>query len=394
MEGNVFSVSQFVEFVNVAFSSAVFPAGVAIEGEVAEYRVSQDKWIWFLLKDKDAVISCFATVWQLRTPLEDGMKVRVHGIPKVYAKSGKFSVTVERVELVGEGALRRAFELMKKKLETEGLFAPGRKRPIPRFPNRIGLIASRESAAYTDFLRILGNRWGGTEISLADVAVQGRDAILQIVGAFDWFNAHPEGVDVLVLTRGGGALEDLQAFNSEEVARAVFGSRIPVVVGVGHERDESLADYVADVRASTPSNAAEMIAPDRREIAAFLESAVRQMDSSLLATIKSKLHAVSTMSSRIEAHAKQAINSFQRMYQDLARHFAVFEERVASQARMIDADLRLLKTLDPRRPLERGYAIVRAAGKLVRDAASVDAGAEVDIQLAKGGLLAQVKSRR
>jgi len=389
-----YSVSQFVEFLNAAFASAVFPEGVEIEGEVAEYRVSQGKWIWFLLKDEEAVISCFATSWQLRTPLEDGMRVRVHGIPKIYGKSGKFSVTVERVEMVGEGALRRAFELLKKKLETEGVFAPERKRPLPRFPNRIGLIASQESAAYTDFLRIFSNRWGGTEIKLANVAVQGRDAVREICGAFDWFNHHPGEADVLVLTRGGGSLEDLQAFNSEDVARAVFGSRIPVIVAVGHERDESLADFAADVRASTPSNAAELIVPDRREIIAFVEGAVRTMDSSLRAALLAKINSVESLSTRIEVHAKQAISSFERLFQSFVSRFALFESRISSEIGSILATERLLKTLDPRRPLERGYAIVRAGGRLVRRAGAVDAGTVLDIQLAEGGLLAEVKSRK
>lgn len=388
-----YSVAQFVDFLNVAFASAVFPEGADVEGEVAEYRVSQDKWIWFLLKDKDAVVSCFATVWQLRTPLEDGMKVRVHGIPKVYAKSGKFSITVDRVELVGEGALKRAYELLKKKLAALGYFDVERKRPIPRFPRRIGLIASRESAAYTDFLRILGNRWSGVEVLSAGVAVQGRDAVREIVGAFDWFNENPDEADVLVLTRGGGSMEDLQAFNSEEVAQAVFGSRIPVVVGVGHERDESLADYVADVRASTPSNAAEMIVPDRRDVLAAIDGGVRHMDAVLHAALERRRHSVDSLVARIESHARRAITGFERTFHDLARHFAVFEERLAARVHKLDADVRLLKSLDPRRPLERGYAMIRAGGRLVRDSGAVAVGEALEIQLARGTLGARVEKK-
>lgn len=412
---DVLSVSQFVEYLNAALASAVFPDGVMIEGEVAEYRVSQQKWIWFKLKDAAAAAECFSTVWQLRAPLEDGMKVRVFGVPKVHAKSGKFSVNVERVELVGEGALRRAFELLKKKLEDEGLFAPVRKRPIPRFPARIGLVASAESAAYSDFMRILGNRWGGATVHLASVSVQGRDAVREIVGAFSYFDRHPELAEVLVLTRGGGSLEDLQAFNSEEVARAIFASRIPVVVGVGHERDESLADYVADVRASTPSNAAELIAPDRREVAAFVDGGVRRMDAAIRAALAGRSRAVDSMAARIESLAERSAAAFRRRIKDFSRHFAVFVERVAAAkvecaavgarlvsgaaiwagmlSRRLDADVRLLATLDLRRPLEKGYALVRKNGKVLKDAALVDVGETVDIQLFRGGLLADVKER-
>lgn len=407
-----FSVSQFVEFLNVALSTAVFPEGVAVEGEVVEYRMSQQKWIWFKLKDESSTVECFATVWQLRTPLEDGMKVRVHGVPKVHPKSGKFSVTVDRVELMGEGALRRAFELLKKKLEAEGLFDVARKRQIPRFPERVGLIASKESAAYGDFMRILGNRWGGLTVKLADVSVQGRDAVSEITDAFRWFNAHPGEVDVLVLTRGGGSLEDLQAFNSEDVARAVFSSAIPVVVGVGHERDESLADYAADVRASTPTNAAELVAPDRREMLALVDGGARRMDAAMRGALAGRADAIDAMTARIEAHARRGIDAFRHAVKDLARHFdrfsagvrersqsaAVLGSRLASvggfwSARLaakLDADLRLLSTLDPRRPLERGYAIVRGPSGLVTDATTMDAGSPVEIQLRKGRLGATV----
>ena len=412
---HAFSVSQFVEFVNTAFSTAVFPEGVLIEGEVVEYRVSQQRWIWFKLKDEASTVECFATVWQLRTPLEDGMKVRAYGVPKIHPKSGKFSITVERVEFVGEGALRRAFELLKKKLEIEGLFDPARKRAIPRFPERIGLVASKESAAYGDFMRILGNRWGGVTIRLADVSVQWRDAVREITDAFRWFNGHPDAVDVIVLTRGGGSLEDLQAFNSEEVARAVFSSAIPVVVGVGHERDESLADHAADVRASTPTNAAELVAPDRREVLAYVEGGVARMDAGIRGALAGKTHRVEAMAGQIEAHARRGIEAFGRLLKDLSSGFERFSSGVremnasgvslaarlssgakfwsARVAARLDADTRLLKTLDPRRPLEKGYALIRKAGKLVTDATSVDVGADLDIQLRSGHIGAKVTTK-
>lgn len=387
-----FSVSQFIEFVNAAFSTAVFPEGAVIEGEVADYRVSQDKWIWFMLKDENAVVSCFATKWQLRTPLEDGMQIRVFGAPKVHQKSGKFSITVERVELVGEGALRRAFELLKKKLAEEGLFAPERKRPIPKFPGRVGLIASRESAAYSDFLRILGNRWGGVDVRLAHVQVQGRDAVADIVGAFRYFNAHPELADVLVLTRGGGSLEDLQAFNSEDVARAVFASKIPVVVGVGHERDETLADHAADLRASTPTNAAELIAPDRKDVAAMIDGGVQRIFSSMRGALTGRIAATQGLADQLEAHARREIAGFSHMLKDLGRHIASFGLRVSAVFDDIAAKERLMRGLDPRRLLERGYALVRSKGKVVRDASAVDVGDAVDIQFWHGELVAEVKS--
>lgn len=382
-----FSVAQFLEYLNTAFSAAVFPEGAVIEGEVVEYRVSQGKWIWFKLKDDAATVDCFSTVWQLRAPLEDGMQVRVHGMPKVHQKSGKFSVNVDRVEMVGEGALRRAFELMKQKLEAEGLFAVERKRPLPRFPRRIGVIASRESAAYGDFLRILGNRWGGVEVLLAHVQVQGKSAVDDIVEAFRRFNAEPDGVELVVLTRGGGSLEDLQAFNSEEVARAVYSSRVPVVVGVGHERDESLADYVADVRASTPSNAAERIVPDRADIERDLVAGVRHMTAAIDAVVAARVHRVDAASSRLEFQLRRRMDAFARLTERLTR---AAEQRIRAVGDRLDAHERLLRGLDPKRLLAQGYAIVRAGGKVVKDAAALRRGDRIAATLHKGTVEAEV----
>ncbi len=413
---NALTVSQFVEFLNTALATAVFPEGAVIEGEVVEYRMSQGKWIWFKLKDESAVVDCFATVWQLRTPLEDGMKVRAYGMPKVHPKSGKFSVNVERVELVGEGALRRAFELLKKKLEAEGLFSAARKRLLPRFPRKIGLIASAESAAYGDFMRILGNRWGGLEIALADVSVQGRDAVAEITSAFRWFNAHPDAAEVLVLTRGGGSMEDLQAFNSEEVARAVFSSLLPVIVGVGHERDESLADYAADVRASTPSNAAERLVPDRRDILSFIDGGVRRMDAGMRGALVGKQDAIESLAGRIEAHARRGIDRFRHLLKDFANRFTGFEAsfreratailtlnaRLATGAKYwmshltqeLESRERLLKSMDPNRPLQLGYALVRGPDGLVTDASKIEIGTKVEIALRRGTLETEVVGKK
>jgi exodeoxyribonuclease VII large subunit len=410
-----FTVSQFIEYLNAALTSAVFPEGVHIEGEVSEYRVSQQKWIWFKLKDESSSVECFSTVWQMRLPLEDGMTVRVYGHPKVHGRSGKFSVTVERVEPVGAGALRRALQLLKRRLEGEGLFAPERKRPIPVFPARVGLIASSESAAYGDFLRVLGNRWGGLEINFIDVQVQGGSAPAQIAAAFGHFNAHPHLADVIVLTRGGGSLEDLMAFNTEEVVRAVFGSRLPVVVAVGHERDISLADLAADVRASTPTSAAEMIVPDRREVGARLDAFARGLTGAVHAAMAARHADLDGLSSVLHRRVAAAVADIDLRLKDFAAHFRLFFNRLRDlDARLVkageslsasaaavsgrlssslDAKVRLLQGLDPRRLLERGYSIVMARGRPIRDAAAVAVGERLDIRLFRGSLQTEVKRK-
>src|SRR3989339_1221730 len=289
MPTQALSVAEYLKLVNDTLR--LIPSDqVVIEGEVSDFRVAQGKWVSFDLKDEQAqaVLKCFMTTWQLKVAIEDGMRVQVKGHPNVYERFGTFKLNVEALEPVGEGALRRAYELLKRKLETEGLFDVSRKRELPRFPERIGLITSRDAAAYGDFLRILNNRWGGVKILHAHVHVQGREAVGEIVGAFEYFNRLDDRPDVLVLTRGGGGLEDLHAFNDEQVARAIYASKIPVVVAVGHERDESLADFVADVRASTPSNAAERVVPSRSDISYELETLTGHMESRLSHTIQDR----------------------------------------------------------------------------------------------------------
>ncbi|OGL79544.1 exodeoxyribonuclease VII large subunit, partial [Candidatus Uhrbacteria bacterium RIFCSPHIGHO2_12_FULL_57_11] len=317
----------------------------------------------------------------------DGMKVRVIGTPKVHEKSGQFRITVEQVELVGEGALKRAFELLKKKLAGEGLFADERKRPIPRFPERIGVIASRESAAFADFKRILGNRWGGVAIQLAHVQVQGAQAIPDIVGAFKYFQTAKPRPDVLVLMRGGGSLEDLQAFNSEEVAYAIFGSKIPVVVGVGHERDESIADYVADLRASTPSNAAELVVPDRREVAYAVDSMAGKIYGTLASLIRGMKSDVDHFVLRLDRMLRSQVHRADAL---AVRLVAATSSWLGRTRERLEGSIRLLKNLDPRAVLRRGYSITRLAnGKILRTA-TVAVGTELQTILAAGQIRSKV----
>lgn len=362
----IYSVSEFIDRINGLVGGDI----CVIEGEISGFSISQGKWVFFDLKDEkvESKVGCFMVAFRLKVPLEDGMRVRVIGTPKIYEKSGQFRITVEAVELVGEGALRRAFELLKKKLAQEGLFAPERKRAIPRFPGTIGVIASRESAAYGDFMRVLGNRWGGVNVALSHVQVQGERAVSGISGAFKYFNTTKIKPDVLVLIRGGGSLEDLQAFNSEEVARAIFSSKIPVVVGVGHERDETIADYVADIRASTPSNAAERVSPERREIAYALSSMTGIFVKSIGEVISEKKNILTSFAGILQSYIKE----------NLARVESLFN---------------VLKSLSPVAVLKRGYAIVRSGDMILKTAAQVSIGDSIDVQLSKGIITGKVVSK-
>jgi len=202
------------------------------------------------------------TLWSLSVPIEDGMKIVVRGTPKI-TKWGKFSFTVSKIAPVGEGSLKKAFEMLKKKLASEGLFEVSRKRSLPEDLNKIGVISSTQAAGYADFVKIINARWGGLKVLTAHVQVQGLDAPEQMIRALKYFNEHTD-VQVIALIRGGGSKDDLACFNDEALVRAVAASKIPVITGIGHEIDESLCDLAADVRASTPSNVAELLTRDRK----------------------------------------------------------------------------------------------------------------------------------
>ncbi|MFA6131364.1 MAG: exodeoxyribonuclease VII large subunit [Patescibacteria group bacterium] len=419
MEAEKLTVSQYLALVNQTL--ARIPSDdFFIVGEVSGFGVSQQKWVNFSLKDEqaDAKIPCFMTIYQLGIPLEDGMKIEVRGRSNVYEKFGKFSLSISAYNLVGEGALLRAYQMLKQKLEQEGLFDVSRKRALPRFPQTIGLITSAGAAAYGDFLRILGNRFGGLTILHAPVAVQGSTAVEDIVSAFLQFNnlSAEEKPDVLVLTRGGGSLEDLHAFNDERVVRAVFGSSIPVVVGVGHERDESLCDYAADVRASTPSHAAESVVPDRRDVLRELEHHMERFQFGVMGAVEAHRHILEQAShlfrSFIDGQLHRSRLVMARLHatdERLAYQRAQIRERIENAVRLllhrlieekrqknelVNASKRLLESFDVSRVLKRGFSLVRSKGKIIRSSESLAPGGRIAIQFAQGNVAAEIVNEK
>lgn len=410
MTPQVISVSEFFSIVNETIKYA-FPE-VVIEAEVSGFKINQGKFVFFDLKDEVNVLSCFMMLHQLKLPIEDGMKVRVTGYAKV-TKFSKFSLTVRAIEFAGEGELKRAMEILRQRLAEEGLFSEDRKRPIPAFPRRIGLITSGTSAAYADFIKILDARWGGVEILLADVTVQGPTAPDQLVGALQYFNQINPAVDVVALIRGGGSLEDLQAFSTEQVTRAVAASRSPIVVGVGHEVDYSLADLAADLRAATPTDAARLIVPDRNEILARLEHRQARLETSIdqqLVGLQANLdRSMASLTNylrypreRVQKYATVLWLGLERMRAAQSR----FEQTVRShdarlrlsmnrtlerEAAQFKALSRLVQGYDPVAILGRGYAIVRHGNQIIQSADQSKPQEAIVIQLAKGSLDATVK---
>ncbi len=364
----VLQVSEFVAFVNQTLEVA-YPF-VAVEGEVSSFRVSKGKWVNFDLKDAVATVRCFTTVYALSGPLEDGMMVRVTGAPRLHPLYN-FTFNVQTVTPVGEGTLRRQADLLRAKLEAEGLFDLARKRVLPAVPRHIALVASGQSAAYADFIKIARARWGGLMIDHFEVQVQGDAAPEQIVMALTTANAMSDLPEVVVLIRGGGSAEDLAAFSDERVVRAVAASRVPTLVAIGHEVDVALAELAADVRASTPSNAAESLLPDRVEEQRHLGAKERAFDTALSTFIVQKRQHLAVV--------------HQQLGHRLERIYAAAREQTSSLQRLLTA-------LDPRRPLEQGYALVRSAGGIMRRAAEAHTDEGIEIEFVDGTVAAQVKS--
>lgn len=366
MEDTVLSVSDFVGFLNQTLEFA-YPS-VTIQGELANFRVSKNRWVYFDLKDELASVKFFGTVYQLSGPLEDGLMVQVRGNPRLHPQYG-FSVTVQAIQPVGEGSIKRAAALLEAKLAAEGLFDPARKRPLPYPPRRIGLIASGESAAYQDFMKILNARWGGVEVRHADVQVQGESAPGQIVAAIEHLNTY-EDVEVLVLTRGGGSAEDLAAFSAESVTRAVAASRLPTLVAIGHEVDVSLAELAADKRASTPSNAAELLVPDKRLVLEQLPQLRADADE----LIASRLI---QLKQQTADHREELESSWQSI-------FKMHSERIQQRRQ-------LLKAFDPSAALKRGYAIVRFNDQIIKSGKNIKQGDALRLELADAAVDTKVE---
>lgn len=384
----VLTVSQCVEAINIALDSL---GELTVEGEVAEFKIIQNKWVTFDIKDKHSVLKCFMTVWNLRTQIEDGMLVKVVGQPNVRSK-GFLSFVVKGVTPSGEGSLKRAFELLKKKLEHEGLFAPERKRQLPRFPEHVALITSRDAAAYSDFLKVLQARHGGITISFIHTQVQGADAAQQIIGALQTANTELTILDAIIVIRGGGSLEDLMAFNDEHVVRAVAASRTPTIVGIGHEKDISLAEMAADVRASTPSNAAELVIKTREEIALD----IARMHLSLSRTVADRVSAyqvhIVRMTHAIGGRFATTAHNAQQMIARLTSVSVRFRDKITNTRENIMNIRRMLVVISPEKTLARGYSIVRTkSGTIVRNAIDTAKGDVLAITLATGSITSVVE---
>lgn len=353
-----FSVSDFIASMNQTLEYA-YP-GVLVEGEVASFSINQGKFVFFDLKDDSGTLSCFMMVWQLRQPIQDGMRIVVSAQPKLTQK-GKFSVTVQAVRPIGEGNIRKSFELLKHKLKQEGLFSPERKRKLPEAPKHIGVISSIKSAGYADFIKIINDRMGGIRIDVIHSLVQGESAANQIIKAIERFNQQESPPEVLVIVRGGGSADDLNVFNDEPLVRAVAGSRIPTLVGVGHETDETLVNYVADNCAATPSNAAQIVTLEKGEVI----QSVNAMVLNVVPKVEVSLERLNAEAQGLLSGALDQVNNY---FDETNREIEFFH--------------RIIDGYNPQKVLDRGYAIVR--GDLV-------IGTDITVETAKLYIKTEVK---
>src|SRR5438105_6863822 len=416
---------------------------LSVEGEISNCREAQSGHLYFTLKDEKAQIRCVWFKQQMRGVkfcAEDGLKVSVRGSVSVYEARGEYQIYVESMEPLGVGALQLAFDQLKKRLEAEGLFDTKHKKPLPLLPSRIGLITSPKGAAVRDVVRILRRRFHNVHLTVFPVRVQGEGSAEEIVRALRFFNQR-KMVDVLIVARGGGSIEDLWSFNEEIVARAIFDSEIPVISGVGHETDFTIADFVADVRASTPSAAAELVVQTRREfdkhiadlretLAGLIRYRLLEFSAHLhdlagrrgfrrpLDLLRQQRQRADEMTSRLALGLRARLEQSRKRFTAAHLRIASFDFRVKIAAFRLHLEKRTaelgiraervlrakrerwrllalqLQERGPLKILERGYAIATdATGNLLRSADQVDLGDTVTIQLHRGRLSTEVRKR-
>ncbi len=386
------SVSALVSFLRDLLESSEALSDVWILGEVSNYSRSQLGHRYFSLKDEGAVIR--TVLFRGDMPgmtLNDGDRVLAHGRVTVYAQRGELQFVCDFVRPEGVGIQAAQFEELRERLEREGLFAPERKRPLPRFPMRIGLVTSPTGAALQDIRNVISHRWPLATLVLAPALVQGERAAIRIVEAMADLARQP-GLDLAIVARGGGSAEDLSAFNDERVARAIFGFPVPVVTGLGHETDVTIADFVADLRAPTPSAAAERSTPSVAELARVLAVIERAMSS---AAREALLDAAGRVESSIAVLDRSSPQPG-----DLAREVASLmrdlqnglDRRCAADRARFDTMSARIATLDPRATLERGFAIIKKSGtkKVVNSVRKVKSGDRLDVAVADGAFWAEV----
>ena len=395
MAQNVLSITQLNEYIRSRLDNDPLLGQVAVRGEVSNYKLYPSGHHYFTLKDEGASLKCVmfkGNAMRLRFRPENGMKIIAMGKVSVFPRDGAYQLYCTAMAMDGVGDLYAAFEQLKRKLAAEGLFDPAHKKPIPQYPGTIGIITSSAGAAVHDMLRILNKRYPLTNVRLLPVRVQGAEAPGEIAAAIDYANYH-NLADLLIVGRGGGSMEDLWAFNDERVAYAIYRSQIPVISAVGHEPDVTISDFVADLRAATPSNAAELAVPDQEALMQNLDSMSAAMASALNRQIKSARQHLNVLSQ------SQALKSPTGYVEQRKQNLELLKNRLVSaqnqnlgqKKQRYVAAVSKLDAMSPLKVLSRGYSMTQTtSGEVVRSISQVTPGDKISVSLSDGRLTAAV----
>ncbi|MBR7010614.1 MAG: exodeoxyribonuclease VII large subunit [Oscillospiraceae bacterium] len=381
---NILTVTQLNNLIKAAFDNVPALQNVCVRGEISNYKLYPSGHHYFTLKDAEGSLKCVlfkGSALSLRFRPQNGMSILAVGRVSVYPRDGVYQLYCTRLIPDGAGDLQAAFEQLKQRLWQEGLFDPAHKKPLPAFPHRIGIVTSPAGAAVHDMLRILGKRYPLSKLILLPVRVQGEEAAGEIARAITYANRE-RLCELLIVGRGGGSMEDLWAFNEEPVARAVYASEIPVISAVGHEPDVTISDFVADLRAATPSNAAELAVPDQAELRARLEALRKQMAAALQRRAQQARGRLEALASRPVLKDPQRLVLDRRLRLDrLTERLAAVQSAALSARRTRLTRLAAgLDAMSPLKVLARGYAVVSdESGTLVQEAAAVKAGQKIRI---------------
>ena len=398
MAQNVLSITQLNEYIRGRMDSDPLLAQVAVRGEISNYKQYPSGHHYFTLKDEGSALRCVmfkGNAMRLRFRPENGMKIIAMGKVSVYPRDGAYQLYCTAMTMDGVGDLYAAFEQLKKKLAAQGLFDPAHKKPLPRYPGTIGIITSSAGAAVHDMLRILRKRYPLSKIRLLPVRVQGAEAPGEIAAAIGYAN-HYHLADLLIVGRGGGSIEDLWAFNDEQVAYAIYHSEIPVISAVGHEPDVTISDYVADLRAATPSNAAELAVPDQDALRQSLDAMSNAMASSLNRQVKAARQHLTVLSASPALQSPTGYLEQRNQSVELLKNrlVAAQNQNITRARQRYIAQISKLEAMSPLKVLTRGYSMVQTErGEVVRSVSQVSLGERIRVRLSDGTLSATVMKK-
>ena len=399
MAQQVLTITQLNEYIRGKLDADGLLNAVAVKGEISNYKLYPSGHHYFTLKDENSALKCVmfkGNALRLRFRPENGMKIIAMGKISVFPRDGAYQLYCTAMAMDGIGDLYAAFEQLKKKLSAQGLFDPAHKKPIPQFPETIGIITSSAGAAVHDMLRILNKRYPLAKIRLLPVRVQGAEAPGEIAAAIRYANHH-RLADLLIVGRGGGSIEDLWAFNEEIVAHAIYDSQIPVISAVGHEPDVTISDFVADLRAATPSNAAELAVPDREALAQVLDSMANAMSNALIRQIKAHRQHLDVLSRSPALRSPTGyLEQKQRQLELLKnRLIAAENQNISRNTQRYVALTAKLDAMSPLKVLTRGYSLVQSErGEVIRSVSQTEPGERICVNVSDGRLFATVMEKK